>query len=268
MSSISSAALADSVSGSSEQGCEPLRSANETSIAAPSCESTGLTCPASMTYTPLTQTDWLGLDESISSVEASRVSPSASPASRERRKTTATSGRRCAALLHSRDPLGSLVKTLLVSSRWHSTMCWLTWKPSTTPGGRLLFRLVPSMRDTDGTVSGSLLPTPVTVDSRSLFNRSPSSGAARRPTLGAMARYNLWPTPVARDFKGQGMSRERRATREPDNLCSAVAETDGSGPLNPQWVEWLMGFPTGWTELEPSEMPSSRRSSKRSAAQS
>jgi hypothetical protein len=22
------------------------------------------------------------------------------------------------------------------------------------------------------------------------------------------------------------------------------------GKLNPMWVEWLMGFPTGWTDLE------------------
>ncbi|MDK2600241.1 hypothetical protein QO179_20065 [Bacillus stercoris] len=22
------------------------------------------------------------------------------------------------------------------------------------------------------------------------------------------------------------------------------------GQLNPTWVEWLMGFPTGWTELK------------------
>jgi hypothetical protein len=22
------------------------------------------------------------------------------------------------------------------------------------------------------------------------------------------------------------------------------------GKLNPTWVEWLMGFPTGWTDLE------------------
>ena len=40
------------------------------------------------------------------------------------------------------------------------------------------------------------LPTPVTIDSGSRFNRSPSDGAALRPTLGAMARFNLWPTPT------------------------------------------------------------------------
>jgi hypothetical protein len=29
------------------------------------------------------------------------------------------------------------------------------------------------------------------------------------------------------------------------------------GQLNPTWVEWLMGFPLGWTDLEGSETPSS-----------
>jgi hypothetical protein len=26
------------------------------------------------------------------------------------------------------------------------------------------------------------------------------------------------------------------------------------GPLNPMWVEWLMGWPLGWTDLKPLEM--------------
>jgi len=29
--------------------------------------------------------------------------------------------------------------------------------------------------------------------------------------------------------------------------------------VNPQWWEWLMGYPAGWTDLNPSEMPSSHR---------
>jgi hypothetical protein len=27
------------------------------------------------------------------------------------------------------------------------------------------------------------------------------------------------------------------------------------GGLNPEWIEWLMGFPLGWTALAPSETP-------------
>ena len=43
------------------------------------------------------------------------------------------------------------------------------------------------------------------------------------------------------------------------------ADLDGGSPprragaLNPTWVEWLMGFPLGWTALPPSATPSSRR---------
>ena len=27
-----------------------------------------------------------------------------------------------------------------------------------------------------------------------------------------------------------------------------------TGHLNPEWLEWFMGWPMGWTELEPLEM--------------
>jgi hypothetical protein len=36
-------------------------------------------------------------------------------------------------------------------------------------------------------------------------------------------------------------------------LSMCVSETIGS--LNPTWVEWLMGYPSGWTDLEDSETP-------------
>ena len=41
------------------------------------------------------------------------------------------------------------------------------------------------------------------------------------------------------------------------SLESDVASLGESGPLNPEWVEWLMGFPVGWTELPHSETLSS-----------
>jgi hypothetical protein len=64
-------------------------------------------------------------------------------------------------------------------------------------------------------------------------------------TLGNAVK--AWATPTARDHKGQGMSVARRLTRPPDNLCSQTVLTNGSGALNPTWVEWLMAWPLGWT---------------------
>jgi hypothetical protein len=36
------------------------------------------------------------------------------------------------------------------------------------------------------------------------------------------------------------------------------------GQLNPAWVEWLMGFPLGWTDCEHLGTPSFRKSLKSS----
>ena len=64
-----------------------------------------------------------------------------------------------------------------------------------------------------------------------------------------------WPTPSARDHKGgyQG-GRLRRGKVSFDTLDVAVQHYSGDknkvGHLNPEWVEWLMGVPTGWTALD------------------
>lgn len=33
-------------------------------------------------------------------------------------------------------------------------------------------------------------------------------------------------------------------------LESALRRVEGSGSENPEWREWLMGFPLGWTDSE------------------
>ncbi|EMV5794210.1 DNA cytosine methyltransferase [Escherichia coli] len=41
----------------------------------------------------------------------------------------------------------------------------------------------------------------------------------------------------------------------PSRIPSFAPQLDTvTGPLNPEWVEWLMGWPIGWTELKPLEM--------------
>ena len=123
------------------------------------------------------------------------------------------------------------------------------------------------------------LPTPVTLDSGSRFNRSLSEGAQLRPTLGAMARYNLWPiptvkgnynrtgltstsgdglatavrkwpTPTARDYRGVQREQRRHEMSLKSSRGVPLNEAAG-GLLNPTWVEWLMGWPIGWTALPP-----------------
>ena len=62
-----------------------------------------------------------------------------------------------------------------------------------------------------------------------------------------------WPTPKASP-SGPDYARANRPKSGGDDLVTSVARTDG-GPLNPTWVEWLMGFPLGWTSLPDSETP-------------
>ncbi len=66
---------------------------------------------------------------------------------------------------------------------------------------------------------------------------------------------SVWPTPTHRDgTRGAGYDKPGRP----------LSERVG-GPLNPTWVEWLMGFPDGWAALPPSATPSSPTSPNTSA---
>ena len=63
----------------------------------------------------------------------------------------------------------------------------------------------------------------------------------------------MWPTPAARDWKdARGMATQAGDRSRLDQLPRAVYAKNSdqkSGTLNPNWVEWLMGLPTGWTDL-------------------
>lgn len=73
-----------------------------------------------------------------------------------------------------------------------------------------------------------------------------------RPTYQEAKR---WPTPIVRDSRTvKGGKRAMNAIGSEPLICQ-VAETEQvtSGRLNPTWVEWLMGWPMGWTDLKPLE---------------
>jgi DNA (cytosine-5)-methyltransferase 1 len=126
-------------------------------------------------------------------------------------------------------------------------MCFLTWKDKATPAGRLLFQLAPSTPRTDGIGSG-LWPTATTQDNVQIRGVGKTVGTKRGTTLGGAVR--MWPTPTAQDNRDRGgpssPSIQRRAAIGKSIELSMCVD----GSLNPTWVEWLMGFPKDWLEVE------------------
>jgi len=67
------------------------------------------------------------------------------------------------------------------------------------------------------------------------------------------------PTPTKSDHKGGGPSMVRKDGKMRGDRLDYATErkADGTavgGALNPTWVEWLMGWPLGWTDLRDLEM--------------
>ncbi|MNP65584.1 hypothetical protein D3C76_1611870 [compost metagenome] len=58
---------------------------------------------------------------------------------------------------------------------------------------------------------------------------------------------------MAKGSSPNALIRKSGANRSNDRLDHAVMALDG-GQLNPEWVEWLMGWPIGWTDLRPLAM--------------
>ncbi|WP_373690319.1 DNA cytosine methyltransferase [Bacillus halotolerans] len=136
------------------------------------------------------------------------------------------------------------------------------------------FPLAPSTPNIEE-IELSLWPTP-TVHGN--YNKK---GASKNSGTGLATAVKLFPTPTARDWKGRTGPNWNHQTL-PDAVLWPTPRTKGmcggtgsfqtmmdlqekgviteqerkqmtagnAGQLNPTWVEWLMGFPTGWTELK------------------
>lgn len=85
-----------------------------------------------------------------------------------------------------------------------------------------------------------------------------ASGSVIQIRLCDQVRHpQLWPTPtVCGNNNRKGLTKTSG-----DGLATAVRGRDLNGGnttpqtqtarLNPYWVEWLMGWPIGWTDLKP-----------------
>jgi hypothetical protein len=103
----------------------------------------------------------------------------------------------------------------------------------------------------DGVLWEQTTPERRTVESESGFWPTPclpgNGGSHGKAKLKAM----LWPTPTAHN--GNEMDSPAEKLRHTPSLTHQARGGDTTQPkrLNPEWVEWLMGWPIGWTDLKP-----------------
>ena len=79
------------------------------------------------------------------------------------------------------------------------------------------------------------------------------------PMLGrrtSVTGFGFWPTPRTAGMCGGTGSWELLNKNTTPEEAKQMGAGNG-GKLNPTWVEWLMGWPLGWTDLKPLEMDKS-----------
>jgi len=202
----------------------------------------------------------LGLDAWISSLAASRARTSAQQAKEQASPgSEADSGRKWPASLAKYDPDSRSWKThqLSLLGDWEPfSETWPRW--GTMRGGECWVQKMPSgicairASITSEPVSSCWrVPTPTVQDGRGRDRHNQKNGTVILSLLGVCQRF---PTPLSRDYRTGDKPDSRRAIVKQSGRWHSPNLNDVAAPggqLNPPWVEWLMGWPIGWTDSEP-----------------
>ena len=141
-------------------------------------------------------------------------------------------------------PLGAW-KMLLASSVWGSTKRSLTWSRQVTMFGFSYYLLLPLARGTNG---------------NGIHHRLRCFPHPLPATPGMWARG--WTSKSLRNGSYRKMNKDGKAwTARLSHVVYRMTPTTLERPyLNPDWVEWLMGFPRKWTDIPfgPKNPPTSR----------
>jgi hypothetical protein len=194
----------------------------------------------------------------ISSAEDSLVKTSAQPVKvQELKESEADSGKRWQGLLVRYDQDMFSSKIVLCSEQEDSALFSKTLpKWGIMQDGECLGPLILE-HHTSATGFGSLemWPTPCATDHKG----SGKTGTLRdRPDYAVergatKSKAYTWPTPTTNGMcGGSGGWAQLKANTTIEEARSMGA--GNGGRLNPDWVEWLMGWPIGWTDLKPLEM--------------
>ena len=186
---------------------------------------------------------------------------------KKEKMTIDTYSQKCLESLKRLNPDGLLVKmckTLLISQMEQSSKTLLKgWKPKISKSNVLVFQLVHKVLGTKEKESG-LLPTPTT-DSVSERTKKYKQGG----TPLTMAVRQMYPTPNATNINTPQPDRVEqvnsggfilRKKNKPHMTYGARLQDvmhhldkKPGGTLNPEFVEFLMGYPKKWTDLEKTE---------------
>ena len=63
----------------------------------------------------------------------------------------------------------------------------------------------------------------------------------------------IYPTPTARDFKDVAYQPTWKKSRDQSLPRTVLKNNKPGGKLNPNFVEFLMGYPMNWTQIDPTE---------------
>ncbi len=210
-----------------------------------------------------------------SSAGASPASPSATPASERANPIAAGFGPSSTESYARFNPDGSLLRTCqdYVQSTLDGSLEEYSGtfpKQGSMRSGRL-FPLPTSAPPTSESES-SLWPTPdVPSGGRGIPKDAVRTGRSiytkdGRKVQEGLANAVKWPTPAGEGSRSGGHQGLAGGTGNRLKLYGMLGYEEGKKmgcqSLNPYWVEWLMGFPLGWTDLGDSATPSFRRSRK------
>ena len=181
--------------------------------------------------------------------------PADSPASRfpwqeskKEKGTIVTYGLKCSELSESCARIALSVKTFLESSRLPPGKWSRIWSRQgiTSSCSNLKLRL--SALGT-GEPGCSLWPTPRANEGKDVLQSVPPSRQKEpgKCNLTQAVAMEMLATPCARDYR-TGQRKRYENPERANNLNDQIG-----GQLNPTWVEWLQGFPIGWTDLNASE---------------
>lgn len=198
-------------------------------------------------------------DPSTLSVEGSRAKTSASRArARALKAKGLVCGKNFTGSFAKYDPATQSWKTLLPSVVADSTLCSRTWPRSGTMRNGIVYQHQPLAPLTRGTDSGSW-STPCGTTQRpnegnvrllrqqvqkgNVTEAEATAWLGKSPFCAQGKLPAMLPTPNYRDATRK---RSIKADRLPDVL---------GGLPNPQFQEWIMGYPMEWTAVKPSETP-------------